>query len=135
MQGLVIEGSIRDGGLIAVLGFPVFHAGFAPATSVKELAPSVGEPVEVGGVTVTPGDQIVADSDAVLVVPAADWPAVETAARQIQATRTTSAPTCSGTGGSPICSSCPSECYRDRGGRARRRRRRRHLHRRDPAGR
>lgn len=85
LQGLVIEGSIRDGGLIAVLGFPVFHAGFAPATSVKELAPSVGEPVEVGGVTVTPGDQIVADSDAVLVVPAADWPAVETAAREIQA--------------------------------------------------
>ena len=80
LQGLVIDGSIRDGGLIAVLGFPVFHAGFAPATSVKELAPSVGEPVEVGGVTVTPGDQIVADSDAVLVVPAADWPAVEAAA-------------------------------------------------------
>ena len=85
LQGLVIGGSIRDGGLIAVLGFPVFHAGFAPATSVKELAPSVAEPVEVGGVGVAPGDQIVADSDAVLVVPASDWPAVEAAAREIQA--------------------------------------------------
>ena len=85
LQGLVIDGSIRDGGLIAVLGFPVFHAGFAPATSGKALAPSVGEPVEVGGVKVAPGDQIVADSDAVLVVPAADWPAVETAALEIQA--------------------------------------------------
>jgi len=85
LQGLVIGGSIRDGGLIAVLGFPVFHAGFAPATCVKEQAPSVGEPVEVGGVRIEPSDQIVADSDAVLVVPAADWPAVETAAREIQA--------------------------------------------------
>ncbi len=85
VQGLVIGGSIRDGGLIAVLGFPVFHAGFAPATCVKELAPSVGEPVEVGGVRIAPGDQIVADSDAVLVVAAADWPAVEAAAREIQA--------------------------------------------------
>ena len=85
LQGLVIDGSIRDGGLIAVLGFPVFHAGFAPAASVKERAPSVGEPVEVGGVTVAPGDQIVADSDAVLVVPAAEWPAVEAAVRKIEA--------------------------------------------------
>ena len=85
LQGLVIGGSIRDGGLIAVVGFPVFHLGFAPATCVKEVAPSVGEPVEVGGVAIAPGDQIVADSDAVLVVPAADWPAIEAAARELQA--------------------------------------------------
>src|SRR5687768_18572176 len=85
LQGLVIDGSIRDGGLVAVLGFPVFHAGFAPATCVKEQAPSVGDPVEVGGVQIEPGDQIVADSDAVLVVRAADWPAVEAAARELQA--------------------------------------------------
>lgn len=84
LQGLVISGSIRDGGLIAVLGFPVFHAGFAPATCVKEQAPSVGEPVELGGVRIAPGDQIVADSDAVLVVSGADWPAVEAAAREIE---------------------------------------------------
>ncbi len=85
VQGLVIAGSIRDGGLIAVLGFPVFHSGFAPATCAKELAPSVGEPVEVGGITIAEGDQIVADSDAVLVVAAADWPAVEATARELQA--------------------------------------------------
>lgn len=85
LQGLVIGGSIRDGGLIAVLGFPVFHIGFEPATSVKELAPSVGEPVEVGGVAIAPGDQIVADSDAVLVVPMQEWPPVEAAARELQA--------------------------------------------------
>ena len=84
LQGLVIAGSIRDGGLIAVLGFPVFHAGFAPATCAKEVAPSVGEPVDVGGVAVAPGDQVVADSDAVLVVAASEWPAVEAGAREIQ---------------------------------------------------
>jgi len=84
-EGLVIGGSIRDGGLIAVVGFPVFHLGFAPVTCVKEVAPSVGDPVVVGGVTIAPGDQIVADSDAVLVVAAADWAAVEAAARELQA--------------------------------------------------
>lgn len=85
LQGLVIGGAIRDGGLIAVLGFPVFHVGFAAATCAKERVVSVGEPVEVGGVRIAPGDQIVADSDAVLVVAAADWPAVEAAARELQA--------------------------------------------------
>lgn len=85
LQGLVIGGSIRDGGLVAVVGFPVFHAGFAPATCVKEVALSAAEPVELGGVTIAPGDQIVADSDAVLVVRASDWPAVEAAARELQA--------------------------------------------------
>ena len=52
---------------------------------VKERAPSVGEPVEVGGVRIAPGDQVVADSDAILVIPAADWPAVEAAACELEA--------------------------------------------------
>ncbi len=85
LQGLVIDGPIRDGGAIGVLGFPVFHAGFVATGPAKREAPSVGEPVSVGGVEVAPGDQIVADSDAVLVVPAADWPAIEAAALELLA--------------------------------------------------
>ena len=41
--------------------------------------------MRIGGVDVAPGDQVVADSDAVLVVAAADWPAVEAAARALEA--------------------------------------------------
>ena len=84
LQGLVIDGSIRDGQGIATLGFPVFHAGFEPTTCVKEHAPSVGDPVLVGGVEVAPGDQVVADSDGVLVVGRDDWSAVEAAARELE---------------------------------------------------
>lgn len=84
LQGLVIDGSIRDGGAIAALGFPVFHAGFEPRTCIKERALAVGEPVRIGGVEVSPGDQVVADADAVLVVERDDWPAVEAAAREIE---------------------------------------------------
>ena len=40
--------------------------------------------MRIGGVDVAPGDQVVADSDAVLVVAAADWPAVEAAARELE---------------------------------------------------
>jgi 4-hydroxy-4-methyl-2-oxoglutarate aldolase len=84
IQGLVIAGAIRDGGAVAVLGFPVFHGGLAPKGCVKERVLSVNEPVTIGGVEIAPGDQVVADSDAILVVSAADWPTVEAGARAIQ---------------------------------------------------
>jgi 4-hydroxy-4-methyl-2-oxoglutarate aldolase len=84
IQGLVISGAIRDGGAVAVLGFPVFHAGLAPASCVKERVLSLNEPVTIGGVEIAPGDQVVADSDAILVIAAADWPAVEAAAQAIR---------------------------------------------------
>ena len=38
---------------------------------------SVGLPVVVGGVLVTSGDQVIADRDGVVVVPAAEWPALQ----------------------------------------------------------
>ncbi len=36
IQGPVIAGAIRDGGALAMLGFPVFHGGFSPAGSMTE---------------------------------------------------------------------------------------------------
>jgi 4-hydroxy-4-methyl-2-oxoglutarate aldolase len=84
IQGLVIDGAIRDGGTVAVLGFPVFHAGFAPKGCVKERALSIDEPVTIAGVEIAPGDHIVADSDAILVIAASDWPAVEAGAQAIR---------------------------------------------------
>ena len=84
LRGLVIDGSMRDGHAVAALGFPVFHAGFEPTTCSKERVLSVGEPVRIGGVEVTPGDQVVADSDGVLFVAHAVWPEVEAAARAIE---------------------------------------------------
>ena len=45
---------------------------------------SVNEPVTIGGVEIAPGDYVIADSDAILVVAAADWPAVATAAQAIR---------------------------------------------------
>jgi 4-hydroxy-4-methyl-2-oxoglutarate aldolase len=34
----------------------------------------VGKPITVGGVRIAPGDQIIADRDGVLLVPASRWP-------------------------------------------------------------
>ena len=85
IQGLLIAGAIRDAGALAVLGFPVFHGGLAPRSCVKARVVSVNEPVTIGDVEIAPGDQVVADSDAVLVIAASDWPAVEAGARTIRA--------------------------------------------------
>jgi 4-hydroxy-4-methyl-2-oxoglutarate aldolase len=85
IRGLVIDGSVRDGAALGTSGFPVFHAGFAAAACVKERVVSIDHPVRLGGVEVAPGDQVVADRDAVLVVPRAEWPAVEAAATEIEA--------------------------------------------------
>ena len=82
--GLLIDGAVRDSVAVTELGFPIFHVGLAAQASVKERARSVDEPVELCGVPVAPGDQIVADRDGVLVVPAAAWPEVEAAAQTLR---------------------------------------------------
>src|SRR5215467_88641 len=74
LAGLVVAGPVRDIADIDGLGFPVWCAGTAPGQAAKAAVVSVGLPVVVGGVLVAPGDQVIADRDGVVVVPAALWP-------------------------------------------------------------
>jgi 4-hydroxy-4-methyl-2-oxoglutarate aldolase len=83
LAGLVIEGPVRDTADIDRLGFPVLSTGTAPARAAKEAIVSIGRPVIAGGVLVSPGDQVVADRDGAVVIPAADWPQVLAAARAL----------------------------------------------------
>jgi regulator of RNase E activity RraA len=69
-RGAVIDGLIRDVKKILQLGFPVFASGMKPVDSRgRGLVVDYNIPVECGGVTVTPGDLIVADFDGVVAVP------------------------------------------------------------------
>ena len=77
LAGLVVQGPIRDIADISELGFPVWCTGTAPGQATKTSVVSVGAPVIVGGVLVSPGDQIIADADGIAVVPAAHWDAVQ----------------------------------------------------------
>ena len=70
LGGIVIEGPVRDADDLDRLGFPVLCTGFVPAQSAKISLISVGQPVVVGKVLVRTGDQIVADRDGAVVVPA-----------------------------------------------------------------
>lgn len=85
LAGIVIHGPVRDRDDLGRLGFPVLCAGTSPAQSSKVSLVSVGQPVVVGNVLVRTGDQIVADSDGAVVVPAGLWPEVRAAAAALAA--------------------------------------------------
>jgi 4-hydroxy-4-methyl-2-oxoglutarate aldolase len=70
-RGAVIDGLVRDVKKILNLGFPVFAAGIKPVDSRgRGAVVNYDIPIECGGVTVTPGDLIVADFDGVVAIPA-----------------------------------------------------------------
>ncbi len=69
IEGVIIDGAVRDVDDIVKLGFPVF---------AKKIVPNAGEPkgfgeinvkIFCGGVEVNPGDWIIADDNGVMVIP------------------------------------------------------------------
>jgi regulator of RNase E activity RraA len=69
-SGAVIDGGVRDVAYLTKIGFPVFATGIVPSTSVHHYRfAGANVPVQCDGVTVRPGDIVVADSDGVAVVP------------------------------------------------------------------
>jgi len=70
LAGMVIDGGARDVEEIEEIGFPVWSRTQVPATSVGRYVPVARDvPVVCGGVTVRPGDWIVADRTGVVAVP------------------------------------------------------------------
>lgn len=87
LAGVVVDAGVRDNEEIArdYPQLPVYAASRVAATTVGRIRTvSRNEPVELGGVTVHPGDLIVADSDGVVRVPAALVQAVLEAAELIE---------------------------------------------------
>lgn len=70
LAGVVIDGAIRDVGLIRRDRFPVFACAVVPNAGGAEYRGETGVPIQCAGVVVTPGDWIVSDEDGVVVVPA-----------------------------------------------------------------
>jgi len=67
--GLVIDGGVRDTVEMAELDFPVFSRNVHVRGTRKLFRGALGIPVQVGEVTVHPGDLVVADADGVVVLP------------------------------------------------------------------
>jgi len=70
--GVIVDGAIRDVARMRQMGFPVFALGTSPYDSKdRQRVIDLNVPVEIDGVTFTPGDLVVADVDGVVVVPRA----------------------------------------------------------------
>jgi 4-hydroxy-4-methyl-2-oxoglutarate aldolase len=70
MVGMVLDGAVRDVKELREMNLPVYARSVSPATAVGRYA-SVSQqvPIECAGVTISPGDIIVAGEDGVVVVP------------------------------------------------------------------
>ena len=85
VAGFVLDGVVRDIGEVRGLGFPVYSRGVIPKPGGKSAATPLNQPVTCGGITVHPGDVVVADEDGVAVVPAARADEVLAGARALLA--------------------------------------------------
>ena len=86
VRGVIVDGACRDVDESTALGLPVYALAAIPATARGRQA-EVGwnTPVEVAGITVVPGDLVIADGSGVVFVPASRAADVVVAAEQIAA--------------------------------------------------
>ena len=70
--GFVVDGGSRDTGLVLEQRFPVWCSFLTPSDIVARWIPDAyGAPIDIGGVTITTGDWLLADRDGVVIVPKA----------------------------------------------------------------
>ncbi len=69
--GIVTDGGFRDSTEIALLDFPAYHQqASAPTNLTLHQAVDIDVPIGCGGAPVWPGDIVVGDGEAVIVIPA-----------------------------------------------------------------
>ena len=70
VAGVIIDGASRDVDEAKGLGLPLFARAAVPLTARgRVVEESAGEPIEIGGVSLAPGDYVIADNSGIVVVP------------------------------------------------------------------
>ena len=85
IAGIIVDGPIRDIDEISKWDFPVYATGTTPGGPYKEGPGEINVPIACGGISVNPGDIILADPDGVIVIPRKDAVTVLKAAKEFQA--------------------------------------------------
>lgn len=68
--GVIVDGAVRDVAKMRAMGFPVWARGTSIYDSKdRNRVIDLDVPVEIDGVTISPGDLVVADVDGIVVVP------------------------------------------------------------------
>ena len=85
--GFVVDGGSRDTGLVLEQRFPVWCSFLTPSDIVARWIPDAyGAPVDIGGVTISTGDFLLADRDGVVIVPRAIAEEVVTRTEEVVST-------------------------------------------------
>jgi 4-hydroxy-4-methyl-2-oxoglutarate aldolase len=69
INGLVIDGCVRDADDIEAMGFNVFSRGLCIRGTSNFGEGSLNESIVIGGVIINPGDFVVGDRDGVVIIP------------------------------------------------------------------
>lgn len=85
IAGIVLDGPIRDIDEIGNWDFPVYCTGTTPGGPYKEGPGEINVPIACGGISVNPGDIILADPDGVIVIPRQDAAVILEDAKKFQA--------------------------------------------------
>jgi regulator of RNase E activity RraA len=93
MSGIIVDGGVRDVMEMRGLGLPVYARSISPATAVGRYASAAKNiPVICGGVTIRPGDIVIANEDGVVAVPQNQAAAVLKRAQEIDERETKMVP-------------------------------------------
>ena len=85
IAGIILDGPIRDIDEIGQWDFPVYCTGTTPGGPYKEGPGEINVPISCGGISVNPGDIILADPDGIIVIPRQDAAVILEDAKKFQA--------------------------------------------------
>ena len=69
VEGVVVDGAVRDVDEIRAMNYPVFASGITPNAGEPKGMGEINAEITCGGQTVRPGDYIVGDDSGVVVIP------------------------------------------------------------------
>jgi regulator of RNase E activity RraA len=72
IEGFVIDGAIRDSGIIGKGTYPIYAKGVTHRGPYKDGPGEINVPISINGMVVNPGDIIIGDEDGVIAVPIND---------------------------------------------------------------
>lgn len=85
LEGMVIDGAVRDVAEWAEGGFAIYATGHTHRGPGKDGPGKINVPIACAGLSVSPGDLLLGDADGVIAIPAADLAGVLAACRDLAA--------------------------------------------------
>ena len=68
IAGVILDAAVSDSEELREMGFPVFSVGTNPNGPTKFVPGRINHPISAGGISIAPGDLVVADADGIVVL-------------------------------------------------------------------